>query len=127
MELSQVYLVVDDLGSERGFHERALGLSPRRVGESSVEYAVGDVDLKLQTAFPDDVLSEYGMRPPSREPGDDAVVVLETGGLDDATGRLRAAFEDGVHGEVLYGPRETDWGERILLVRSPSDHVYELR
>jgi catechol 2,3-dioxygenase-like lactoylglutathione lyase family enzyme len=126
--LSQVYLLTPALERSRAFFEDALGLTPDRVGDSSVSYGTGGCELKIQADHDPETLASFGLeRPPDSGRGAGAVYVLT---VDEPVAavhdRVAAALEDGA-GTVLTEPRTVPWGGTMFLVRSPSGYVFEVR
>lgn len=122
--LTQVFLTTSDLENARGFYEDALGLEPRRVGDTSVTYETGNAALKIQQDFQPETFREYGLEVPDEGRGEGAVYVVD---LDEGLEEVYRRCRDSTHAEVLTEPREVEWSERMFLVRSPAGYVFEIR
>jgi len=126
--LDQVYLMTADLERARRFYEDALGVTPSRVGGSSVAYETGGCELKIQADHDPEVLASFNMDPPPETGrGAGAVYVLEMSDPVDAVyDRVTGSVED-AGGRVLTSPRDVPWGGRMFLVESPDGYTFEIR
>jgi catechol 2,3-dioxygenase-like lactoylglutathione lyase family enzyme len=124
MDLTQVFLMTSDLTRSRAFYD-ALGFEVAAEGSRSVEFDTGAARLKLEADFDPDTLSAFGLSPPGDSRGDGVVVVVEVPDADELAERAEDATA--AHGgEVLAGPRDVDWGRRLLLVSDPDGYTLEL-
>jgi catechol 2,3-dioxygenase-like lactoylglutathione lyase family enzyme len=124
MDLTQVFLMTSDLTRSRAFYD-ALGFEVAAEGSRSVEFDTGAARLKLEADFDPDTLSVFGLSPPGDSRGDGVVVVVEVPDADELAERAEDATA--AHGgEVLAGPRDVDWGRRLLLVSDPDGYTLEL-
>ena len=124
MDLAQVFLMTSDLDRSRAFYE-ALGFEVAEEGSRSVEFDTGAARLKLEADFDADTLSAFGLSPPGESRGDGVVVVIEVPDADAVADRADDATA--AHGgEVLAGPRDVEWGRRLLLVADPDGYTLEL-
>lgn len=123
VDIHQVFLQTADLDRAVGFY-RSLGLDVADEGSRSVEFETGHAQLKLQADFDPETLSGFGLDPPGENRGAGSVVVV---GVEDVDAIAESA-DDAVEeygGEVLAGPRDVDWGRRLLLVADPDGYVLE--
>ncbi len=118
-EMLQNYLTTPDLELSRGFFEDVLGLQPSRVGDSSVSYGLEGVELKIKQDHTEEELREYGLEPPVEPRGEGAVYVVA---IDDLNSVSERADEN-----LLWGPDEAPWGDRMALLESPAGYVFEVR
>lgn len=124
MELRQTYLMTTDLGRSRSFYE-SLGFTVVEEGSRSVAFDTGEAQLKLEADFDEETLAAFGLEPPGERRGDGVVTVVYVDDVDAvATAAETATAEFG--GEVLAGPRDVDWGRRLLLLKDPDGYVLEL-
>ncbi len=119
VELAQNYLMTPDLEESRVFYEEMLGLNPSRVGDSSVSYDLGDLQLKVTRDHPNQELEEYGLSHPREPRGEGAVFVVVLEDLD------RAVEDAGTW--LIWGPGDAPWGGRMALLESPAGYVFEVR
>lgn len=126
--IQQLYLMTTDLEAARTFYEDSLGLEPTDTGETSVAYATGDCELKLQQDFEPDALEEFNLSPPpSSNRGAGGVQVLSIDRpLDELYAQMSRALETSA-GELLTEPRDVSWGERMFLAKDPDGYVWEIR
>ena len=124
MDLTQLFLMTSNLECSRAFYE-TLGFEVAEEGSRSVEFDTGAARLKLEADFDADTLSSFGLSPPGDSRGDGVVVVVEVSDVDELVGRAEDATA--AHGgEILAGPRDVDWGRRLLLVSDPDGYTLEL-
>jgi uncharacterized glyoxalase superfamily protein PhnB len=126
--VEQLFLLVADLERSRTFYEEAIGLTPDRVGETSVTYETGGCQLKLQADFDPGVLEGFNLpEPPAADRGSGAISVLS---VDEP---LSDRYEQVVEvtgtaaGEPLTEPRAVPWGDRMFLTADPDGYVWEVR
>ncbi len=127
-ELTQVFLMVQDRDRSRRFYEECLGLTPERIGDESVSYRTGSVELKLQPDFDPEVLAEFGLESPGEPPrGKGQVTVLEfSESLEERADRIAEHLRPPAC--VVQEPREVPWPPgRMMLVRDPDGYLYECR
>lgn len=126
--LTQLFLMSSDLADARTFYEKALGLEPREVGESSVAYETAGCELKIEADFGADELDAFNLSPPPAEGrGEGAIVVLSVGSpIDETYARMEAVLDD-APGELLIEPRTVPWGGEMFLCRDPDGYVLEIR
>ncbi|MDS0294913.1 VOC family protein [Halogeometricum luteum] len=124
MDIAQLFLMTRDLERARAFYE-ALGFTVADEGSRSVEFDTGATLLKLQADFDSETLSQFGLSPPGDARGEGVVVVVEVPDVDAVAERVRAAT-DGHGGRLLAGPRDVDWGRRLVLVTDPDGYTLEL-
>lgn len=127
-ELTQLFLMTDDLAASRRFYETAIDLEPHTVGDTSVAYETGNCELKIQADFDAAQLAAFNLSSPTPGGrGEGAVFVLEVDqALESTYERMERVLEDDP-GELLIDPRAVPWGGRIFLVRDPDGYVLELR
>lgn len=123
MELHQVYLMTADLDRSTVFY-RELGLEIVEEGSRSVEFETGRSRLKLEADFDEETLDAFGLDIPGSDRGSGVVVVLDVPDVDAVAENADAATANG--GRVLAGPRDVDWGRRLLLLEDPDGYVVEI-
>lgn len=124
MELQQVYLMTTDLQRATRFY-CALGFEIADEGSRSVEFETGHAQLKIEADFDLETLSAFGLDSPGENRGKGAVIVLAVEDVDAVAEAVDAATSE-YGGEVLTGPRDVDWGRRLLLITDPDGYVLEL-
>lgn len=126
--IEQLYLLTADLEMARTFYEDALGLSPSKVGDTSVAYDTGNCELKLQADFEPEVLAEFNLeQPPASDRGAGGIRVLTV--MDPLKERYEQMHHvlEGGPGKLLTKPRDVPWGERMFLTMDPDGYVWEIR
>ena len=124
MDLAQVFLMTSDLNRSRAFYE-TLGFEVAEEGDSSVEFDTGAARLKLEADFDPNTLSAFGLSPPGESRGDGVVVVVKVPDADAVADRAEDATA--AHGgDILAGPRDVEWGRRLLLVSDPDGYTLEI-
>ena len=118
MKLTQVRLLVSDMGASYRFYKDVLGLPT--TWDENPGYAEFEVGPETALAiFPRaEMAGAVELRPRG---GDGAVVVFSVESVDEAAARLRAQGAD--VGEPFDRP---DWGIRVAHLRDPDGNLVEL-
>ena len=112
-------LFVEDLDVSRQFYDRAFGLAPIHVDETSTAYSFGGTVVNLL-----DVSASFELLDPA-QPGPAGVTrAVATITVDDVDTVAAALVERGI--ELLNGPLDRPWGLRTASFRDPSGHVWEI-
>lgn len=119
--LSQVYLLVSDLGRSVDFYSESLEFDRLEHGETSATFDTGHCHLVVEEDFDEATLAEFGLSPPPEDRGSGAILVIT---VDDVDAVYERASSTGA--ETLIEPRDVDWGRRLFLVRDPDGYVLEI-
>lgn len=124
MELEQLFLTTPSLKQSRKFYEDTLNLKPKRIGDTSVSYDTGSVQLKIQEDFEPETYKEYNLTIPGNKRGAGAVYAVSVRNLDKHHRNAKNNIENG---EILTQPEEVPWDGKMYLVESPEGYVFEVR
>jgi len=122
--LHQTLLMVRDLDASVEFYRDVVGIETAEESDTNVEFDTGDATLVLESDFGPEVLDAFGLDEPGEERGRGVIVAVDVGDPDAVDAVEDRAVDAGA--DVRMGPRDVDWGRRMMLVADPDGYTVEV-
>ncbi len=119
--LSQVFLLVSDLGRSLHFYRQLLDRDPTSEDTRHARFDLGQISLTIHEDLTPAEASIWKVEPMPERRGWGVYLTFPADDLEEAYGRLTA-----LGGEILTTPRATSWGTRMFLVKDPDGYLLEL-
>ncbi len=116
--LSSIFVVCSNLARSARFYNSLGFVEKKKTKRSQVLAAHGGLEIHLHGELTVQEQRDFGV---SQEPGSRGLVQsYEVPDIQDLATRLSQE-------SILFGPQETSWGHKILLLEDPDGHRLELR
>jgi len=116
--------MVRDLDASVEFYRDVVGIETAEESDTNVEFDTGDATLVLESDFGPEVLDAFGLDEPGEERGRGVIVAVDVGDPDAVDAVEDRAVDAGA--DVRMGPRDVDWGRRMMLVADPDGYTVEV-
>ena len=119
--LSQVFLLVSNLGRSLHFYRQLLDREPASEDTRHARFDLGQVSLTIHEDLTPAEVSMWKVEPMPERRGWGVYLTFPTDDLEE-TYRKLAAFG----GEILTTPQATSWGTKMFLMKDPDGYLLEL-
>jgi len=119
--LSQVFLLVSDLGRSRRFYRQLLNREPASEDTRHARFDLGQISLTIHEDLTAEEVALWKVGPMPERRGWGVYLTFPT---DDLEETYRKLSHTGT--EVLTTPQATSWGTRMFLVKDPDGYLLEL-